>query len=213
MLSVVVLVTWLCIFWAVVALAFQVVVVERNRPREFSGRAGRSARGVFYNFTAAMVPARKESARQHPAAFVTGLALHAGAILALAAILVLLFREEVGLRLLFLLRPVFAVSFMAGLVLFSRRLRSANLRAMSAPEDYIATLVTCGLLGLAFLTGAGFTSPFPLLIYAAALFLYLPLGKLKHAVFFFAARVDYGARLGYRGVYPPARVNPEKTDA
>jgi hypothetical protein len=43
------------------------------------------------------------------------------------------------------------------------------------------------------------------LIYAGVLFLYFPLGKLRHAVFFFVARADYGRRLGYRGVYPPAR--------
>ena len=55
------------------------------------------------------------------------------------------------------------------------------------------------------------TLPFPgpasgalLLGYAALIFLYLPLGKLRHAVFFFVARGDYGWRLGHRGVYPPA---------
>ena len=31
-----------------------------------------------------------------------------------------------------------------------------------------------------------------------------PAGKLRHAVFFFLARVDLGRRLGWRGVYPPA---------
>ena len=37
----------------------------------------------------------------------------------------------------------------------------------------------------------------------------LPLGKLRHMAFFFAARADLGRRLGYRGVYPP----PERTRA
>jgi hypothetical protein len=44
---------------------------------------------------------------------------------------------------------------------------------------------------------------------AAAFFAYVPLGKLRHAVFFFVARGDLYARLGARGVVPhdagPAR--------
>jgi hypothetical protein len=35
------------------------------------------------------------------------------------------------------------------------------------------------------------------------LFLYFPLGKLKHAIYFFAARYQLGFFYGWRGVWPP----------
>ena len=47
------------------------------------------------------------------------------------------------------------------------------------------------------------------MIYTGLLLVYLPLGKLRHAVFFFVARGDYGRRLGFRGVYPPAATRAE----
>ena len=40
---------------------------------------------------------------------------------------------------------------------------------------------------------------------AAALFFYLPLGKLKHLVYFFAARYQLGIFYGRRGVWPARR--------
>ena len=37
---------------------------------------------------------------------------------------------------------------------------------------------------------------------SSVLFFYLPLGKLRHCIFFFAARFNFGGRLGCRSVYP-----------
>ena len=80
---------------------------------------------------------------------------------------------------------------------------------MSTAEDYVAILATCVLLALASLDSAGAEARLAFLIYAGLLFAYLPVGKLRHAVFFFVARADYGGRLGYRGVYPPSTANTE----
>ncbi len=203
---------WLSMLWAVSALAVELILAGRGRTRDFSRRAGHPGEGVFYNFTGAMVPARKESARRHPGEFALGVILHAGALPALASIPVLLLWPEMAQRTALVLRPLFVLSFAAGLFLFFRRLISRNLRFMSAPDDYLAILATCGLLAVAFLCGPGSGNHLPLMICAVVLFLYLPLGKLKHMVFFFAARADYGYRLGYRGVYPPGRGFPEKPD-
>jgi len=90
-----------------------------------------------------------------------------------------------------------------------RRTLSTDLRAMSAPDDYVAITVTCGLLALAALMGGDRDHQLTLLIYAGLFFVYFPLGKLRHAVFFFVARGNYGRRLGYRGVYPPPRTRVE----
>jgi hypothetical protein len=39
------------------------------------------------------------------------------------------------------------------------------------------------------------------MIYASALLLYIPLGKLRHAIYFPLARVELGAHFGKRGVW------------
>jgi hypothetical protein len=98
---------------------------------------------------------------------------------------------------------------LAGLYLLLRRTTSPTLRAMNTPDDYIATLASCGLLALAILDSVSAHGHVVLLVYSALLLIYLPLGKLRHAVFFFIARGDYGRRLGYRGVYPPAPAGSE----
>jgi hypothetical protein len=39
-------------------------------------------------------------------------------------------------------------------------------------------------------------------IFAGVLFLYLPSGKLKHSLYFFAARYHLGFFYGWRGIWP-----------
>jgi hypothetical protein len=168
--------------------------------------AGDPARGARYAFTIAMLPRHKETVRLHPLEFALGLALHAGALTALAGALVAAAVPSAGLALLHALRPLFALALGAGLVLLARRALSPALRAISIPDDYVAIAVTCGLLALAWRAPAG-----GLPVYAGATCLYLPAGKLRHAVFFFAARGDLGRRLGWRGVYPAPRARGGET--
>ena len=193
----------LSIVWAAVALIAQVVAARGGGRRDFSQRAGNSARGLLYIFTGAMTPTHKESIRLHPIKSAIGMVMHVGAVWVLIAVALLLVWPDAGLKLLALGRPAALAALAAGIYLFVRRAGSPNLRAMNTPDDYLAMFATCGLVGLAGVTPPSPEHLTPLLIYSGLLFIYLPLGKLRHAVFFFIARGDYGRRLGYRGVYPP----------
>lgn len=194
----------LSLLWAVAALGVQVLAAWGGGREDYSSRAGSSARGIAYCFTVAMTPRHKESVRHHPVKFGVGVVMHIGVILSLLAALLLLVWPMVGHAVLSLGRPLIATSLVAGLYLLIRRILSRDLRAMSAPDDYIAILATCGLLALACVNTTVVGSEAVYLIFAGLLFAYLPLGKLRHAVFFFVARANHGRRLGYRGVYPPA---------
>jgi len=156
-----------------------------------------------------MTPAHKEAIKRHPAQFAVGLTMHIGVIVAVLAALLFLIWPPAGYRLLAFARPVVALALAAGIYLVVRRAFSENLRAMSAPDDYVAALATCGLLAFACLRPVDAENHAALLIYAGLLFVSLPLGKLRHAVFFFVARGDYGRRLGYRGIYPPSPARME----
>jgi len=193
----------LSLLWAIVALAAQVLAARGGGRRDFSRAAGDPGRGLLYNFTAAMQPAHKESVRLYPGKFAVGLLMHLGAFAVLVGIVLLLIWPDVGRRALVLARPLSAIALLAGLFLLVRRFFSLDLRAMSAPDDFVANFATCVLLALAIAAPRNESSEMAFLIYAVVFLVYLPLGKLRHVVFFFVARGDYGRRLGYRGVYPP----------
>jgi len=199
----------LSILWAVLALAVQVARARAGGQRDYSRRAGDPVRGMVYSFTAAMLPAHKETIRHHPLETSVGVVMHVGVLLCILGICLLIAWPAGGHRLLLAMRPVVVAAFLAGLALFVRRSASRTLRAISAPDDFLANLATCALLAFAFLSPVNAQCEAALLSYTILFFLYVPLGKLRHAVFFFAARADYGRRLGYRGVYPPARAEAE----
>lgn len=191
--------------WAIVALTWQAFRATRNARPDFAQRAGSPARGVLYAFTGAMTPAHKESIRLYPLEFALGLILHVPVFIGMAATLVMIADPERGAALVAATRVATLVGLAAGVCLLIRRLQRADLRHISTPDDYAAIVATSGLLlsaGLLPMTTAGRAA---LLTYAALLFMYVPLGKLRHIVFFFLARAEYGRRLGYRGVYPPVR--------
>jgi nitrate reductase gamma subunit len=197
------------ILWALLALIAQVVSARAGGRLDYSRPTGSPWRGVWYNFTTAMLPWHKESAWLHAAEFAIGILLHVGVLLSLAGTVVLLVKPPAGEYVLAALWPLNLAALAAGICLLARRVSSRLLRAISVPDDYIALVMTCGLLAVT--VAFAFTShdAVPLFVYATVLFAYFPLGKLRHAVFFFVARADYGRRLGYRGVYPPAPELPE----
>ncbi|HUU98779.1 MAG TPA: hypothetical protein VM487_23855 [Phycisphaerae bacterium] len=199
----------LSILWAAIALVAQVVAARGGGRKDYSKRSGNPHKGMVYNFTVAMMPAHKETVKRHPGKFAVGVLMHVGVLLVMVAVVLLLVRPTAGCRVIAFVRPMVALSLLAGVYLFIRRIFSEDLRAMSAPDDYVAILATCGLLELAFLHPVGAQTQTAFLIYAGLLFVYLPLGKLRHAMFFFVARGDHGRRLGYRGVYPPAAPGTE----
>lgn len=188
--------------WAVVALTVQVVMAWGGGRPDFSRRAGHPIRAVLYSFTGAMLPAHKESVRNHPREFAVGMIMHMGVVLGLLAVLLLMLWPRAGADLLYYARPLLWLALLASMILLLRRLLSPALRALSAPDDYLASLATGGFLAMASIPPLA-AQQGALLLCAALLLIYLPLGKLRHAVFFFLARGDLGARLGHRGVYPP----------
>jgi hypothetical protein len=190
--------------WAAAWLGAQLLAARGAGRRDYSARAGSPGRAVLYNFTTAMTPSHKETIRHHPFKFAVGLVMHAGVAAALFELLVLLVwpQRPLGFP---LAASVAALALAAGSYLLVRRAVAKNLRLMSCPDDYLSALVTCGLVAAAALYGFGVIGASPFLIVAAAVFFYLPLGKLRHVLYCPLSRLELGLRLGYRGTYPPAR--------
>lgn len=190
--------------WAAAALAAQAVRVRGAARRPFSAPAGSASRGVLYSFTGAMAPHRKESASRHPVAFAAGAVLHLAVFAAFAATLAAAVAPERS-RSIAAGAPLAALGLAACVGLFLRRLLRPTLRAVSSPEDFSANLVVAALLAANLAHHAGWLNAAALQVIAALVLIYLPLGKLRHGLFFFLSRINLGRRLGRRGVYPPVR--------
>ncbi|MBF0314680.1 MAG: hypothetical protein HQK50_09195 [Oligoflexia bacterium] len=158
-------------------------------------------KGVFYNFTFLMSPFFKESARLYPKKFILGLGMHGGVVLALLLPLLWPLFEEGWMNSLAAMATLTAAHFAMALLFF--RIRDRELRAISIFDDYASLLLTMFLLGSATLHLVLKTAATNdiLLMSASLIFFAMPFGKLKHALFFFLVRYDYGTLLGKRGVF------------
>lgn len=204
-----------CLFGAAVVLVMQAVRTHSFGRRPPMAPAAASARrGVFYAFGAGMAPTAKESTRTHPGVWLLGVAYHLGIFTALGVLAWVLLdggrgRAPAALPENALLPSVLpaagvllAAGTLGGLGLLARRAGSPMLRGLSHPDDYVANLLTTVFVALA---AARVWSPRvepALLVAAMALSCYVPVGKIRHCVFFFLSRYHLGRHYGRRGTFP-----------
>jgi hypothetical protein len=195
----------LCAAWAALALGAQFLRTRAfGRRRWISSEAAPTWKGVAYGFGPGLWPTAKESVRQHLPIYLIGVAYHAGVFAGLALLALAVAGAPPGGPSLAALGALSLVGAAAGAVLLVRRLRSGPLRAISCPDDYLAnglTTLFAALAGARALTPAAQAG---LAAVAMGLFLYVPVGKIRHCVFFFSTRYHSGAFFGRRGVLPPA---------
>ena len=190
--------------WSVLSLALMYGGVKAFGKRQLFARpAGDPSRGVAYAFTKAMLPWAKESVRTHLVSYAAGMTFHAGVFTAFLLLLLALAGFYLPWSLALPVGLVALVGGLAGLGLFVKRLATPSLRGLSNPDDYVSNLLSSGFALLAF---AGLFGPAPQAAWMAwttLLLLYLPLGKIRHCVFFFTTRYHLGAFFGRRGTFPP----------
>lgn len=190
--------------WSVVALTFLALRTRALGTRRlFAAPAGDPRAGIRYAFTGALSPTAKESARKHPFAWALGIGYHAGTFGAMTTLALAVAGERPAGWLGLPLAAVTLLGLSCGVALLAKRLWHAELRALSHPDDVVSNVLASGLsLGaLAWLGADAALSGF--LLWGTALLVYLPLGKLRHAAFFFLARRHLGAFFGRRGIFPP----------
>lgn len=200
------------IAWAILMLLYQVRTSKPENKPDFSVSAGSPFKGILYNFSWAMLPSHKESIRLHPFWFLTGALMHIGIFAAILKVLTVLVSPQFSSFKGLLLEVVLLVASICAIILLIKRIFSKTMRSMSSPDDFISILLVVDFLIAALSCELGVLNTGAFLVHSAVLFFYLPLGKLKHALFFFVARAEYGARLGYRGIYPVKSGSKEHPD-
>lgn len=182
-------------------------LIRSGRPRDHSRSSGNLPGAIKYAFTGAMSPARKESAYLHLPTYSAGILYHLGTFLSIFLFFLFLLNIEPAGLLRWIVVGYLAVSVVSGLGILIKRIVKQELRALSNPDDYISNIL---VTSFQFTTALALINTAFLPIYfllAGLLLLYLPLGKLKHTVYFFAARYHLGFFYGWRGVWPPKKIN------
>jgi len=182
-------------------------IISLGNPPEYAKRAGNIGKAVRYSFTGAMSPRVKESAYLHMPTYLAGIIYHIGTFLAIFLFIIFLLNVSFAGWIIMIFITIMGTSTLCGLGILIKRMSNHELRTLSNPDDYISNILVTvfqGVTAMAMLFPGLWATYF---IIASILLLYFPLGKLKHAVYFFAARYHLGYFYGWRGVWPPKPQN------
>ena len=198
-------------YCAIVMCGHLIRLVRLGKPKDLSRKSGSVAKGVVYANTAAMMPNQKESAYLHLPTYTAGIIYHLGTFLSLLLFILLLIPPvEAWLFsiewLCALLAACLCVSVACGFVLFFKRVFNKGMRVLSHADDFLSNLSTTlfqlfTLIALCYLGGSRCVSTAYYLV-CGWLFKYLPVGKLRHLLYYFAARYHLGFFYGWRNVWP-----------
>lgn len=187
-----------------------VKIVRLGAPKDKSEPSGSVKEGVIYANTRAMMPTEKESAYLHLPSYAVGILFHIGIFCCLLFFVLSFFPFfnnwiSNGSVWHYVLAIPAAIGAICGILLFLRRLVSKDLKVLSMPDDFISTCLVAFFqlmttLYLLFPAACAVNTIY--YISSILLLLYMPLGKLRHVVYFFAARFHIGFFYGWRNVWP-----------
>ena len=195
---------------AICLLAFAVLairLVAMGKPKDLSQKGGSVTKGVIYSSIPAMMPQNKESAYLHLPTYAAGIIYHIGTCVVLLYFMfyvVLLFvpfslPDIVNTILVALL----SISALCGIGMVLKRVFNRDLRVLSIPDDYISNILTTAAQIVTVLLIVGLKgSEVAYCVMLSLLFLWLPIGKTKHVLYFFFARFHLGYFYGWRGTWP-----------
>ncbi|MGE5074182.1 MAG: hypothetical protein ACM3MF_12205 [Anaerolineae bacterium] len=175
---------------------------HRALPADRSALKGSPSNGILYAFTTGMAPWAKESTRIHMIAYLRGIGFHVGIFAAIVALIASPFWNMLNRPLLVVLAGVLLVGALLGAAGGVLRIVELNLRRLSLPDDHFAVWLTTLFM---LVTAFGLISEaarVPMYVIAAATFVYIPLGKIRHCLYFFFSRTFFGKFFGRRAVYP-----------
>lgn len=178
-------------------------LIRLKKPMDYAPSSGNTRLGIQYSLTGAMNPRKKESAFLHLPTYTAGILYHLGTFLSIPLFFLLLLQFQIPSFPASVFAVFFLVTAACGTGILIKRIIKRELRSLSSPDDYVSNiLVTLFQVFSCFILLFPSVAP-GYYVVASALLLYLPAGKLKHALYFFAARYHLGLFYGWRGVWPP----------
>lgn len=186
-------------------------LIKLGLPKELSQPSGSVKDGIVYSFTGAMSPKAKESAYMHMPTYFAGIVYHIGTFASLFMFpVILLFTdilESLPQVIIYIIAVGLAISALSGAGILIKRLITDKLRYFSSADDYISNFLTTAIQAVTALIIISAIPPVLYYITAATFFIWLPLGKTKHLLYFFFARIHLGYFYGRRGTWPVSKKN------
>lgn len=179
---------------------------RRALPTDKSPIKGNISHGITYAFTKGMMPWAKESTRIHMIAYLRGIGFHVGIFAAIGAVILSPFWRYLPPFLLLILFWVLILGAALGAAGGIMRIAEHNLRGLSLPDDHFAVWLTTLFITVTGLAVRNDAFVIPMYIVGAITFVYVPLGKIRHCLYFFFSRTFFGKFFGRRAVFPHAEV-------
>jgi len=166
---------------------------------------GSVVRGVVYAFTLGMAPWAKESTRRHLIAYVRGIVFHTGVFGSLAVLVVSPWMWQWPEEIRVLSAVILGIGAVAALGGYWIRFTEESLRRVSTPDDYFSLGLVTVFIAIA-AAACVVESVIPAFwIVSGVVLAYLPVSKLKHSIYFFYTRFQFGTFFGHRGVLKISR--------
>lgn len=178
-------------------------LIRLGKPMDYAPPAGKTLPAIQYAFTGAMNPSKKESAYLHLPTYSAGILFHLGTFLSIFLFFLILVQIPLTGLFASILSGFLFITGLCGIGILIKRIVKKELRSLSSPDDYISNLLVSLFQLLTALTLIIPSVETGYFILTSLLLLYFPIGKLKHAIYFFAARYHLGLFYGRRGVWPP----------
>ena len=175
---------------------------RRALPGDNSPIKGNIPNGIKYAFTTGMMPWTKESTRIHMIAYLRGIGFHIGIFAAIGAVIISPFWGYLPSLLSWALIWILTIGALLGAAGGVMRIAEHNLRGLSLPDDHFAVWLTTLFITVAGLAVLNETFMIPMYIVSGVTFAYIPLGKIRHCLYFFFSRLFFGKFFGRRAVFP-----------
>jgi hypothetical protein len=175
---------------------------RRALPVDKSPVKGNPQHGIAYAFTLGMAPWAKESTRIHMIAYLRGIGFHTGIFTTIGALLISPFWGRLPVPLQWLLTFVLVSGSLLGAAGGLMRIVEHNLRGLSTPDDHFAVWLVTAWMAVAALSVQNEAFLVAFYILSAVTLAYVPLGKIRHCLYFFFSRTFFGKFFGRRAVLP-----------
>ncbi len=183
-------------------------VLFRHRNSDFAQQRGNIVPAIFYSFSRAMSPLKKETAYLHLPTYSAGIIYHLGTFLSFLWLIFHFFSVQMNEIFTYGSGMFLIISSICGLSIFIKRIIQKKLRNISTPDDYFSNLLVTSFHLISSTTLLFDLSANAVFIHASIIFLYIPLGKLNHMYYFFTSRIHLGILFGRRGTWPKTRREP-----
>ena len=183
-------------------IARSIQILKSSKINNYSQNRGEVSESILYSFTRGMSPFKKETAYLHWPTYVAGILFHFGIFLSFILLGVQFFNPEIIRDFASYLFIFLIMTSICGISILLKRIFLAKLRNISNPDDYFSNVLVTGFQVISAIA-LMWSNILPLLfIYSGVLFLYIPISKLKHIVYFTTSRIHLGIFYGLRGVWP-----------